>query len=117
MTDCRARNAPWCVKQQHTFSSRRRLLFSQLLTASADGTLCIWDVESGTLTRSVAIGQPVAGLAVPPGGNVAHLSVAWSERGAGRVSVIARRHSYCEQLYEIAADALQNILGRHQALL
>jgi WD40 repeat protein len=60
------------------------LLAVQLLTASADGTLCIWDVESGALVRSVAAGQPIAGLAVPQGGDTAHLSVAWNDRGAGR---------------------------------
>ena len=48
--------------------------------------MCIWDVESGALVRCVVAGQPIAGLAVPPGGDVAHLSVAWNDRGAGRAS-------------------------------
>lgn len=59
----------------------------QLLTASADGTLCVWDVETGALSRSIAVGQPIVGLAAPAGGDVAHLSLAWKDRGVGRVRV------------------------------
>ena len=70
-----ARTGPYNVLHAHT----------QLVTASADGTLGVWDVESGRQTRSVAVGQPVAGLAAPAGGPLLHLSLAWKERGAGRV--------------------------------
>lgn len=64
-------------------------LYLQLCTASADGTLGVWDVESGRQTRTIAVGQPVVGLAVAPGSMLAHLTVAWKERGAGRVRIFA----------------------------
>ena len=63
----------------------------QLITASADGTLGVWDVESGELRQSVLVGQPISGLAVPKGADTVHLAVQWGERDAGRVSVLVTR--------------------------
>lgn len=69
-----------------TYISRSQLCKTQLCTASLDGTLGVWDVESGRQTRTVAVGQPIVGLAVPPGGTLAHLSITWKDRGTGRVT-------------------------------
>ena len=66
-------------------------LCRQLITASADGTLGVWDVESGELRQSVLVGQPISGLAVPKGADTVHLAVRWGERDAGRVSVLVIR--------------------------
>lgn len=71
-----------------TRTFRCQLCKAQLCTASLDGTLGVWDVESGRQTRTVAVGQPIVGLAVPPGGSLAHLSVTWKDRGTGRVTFL-----------------------------